>query len=198
MPALADAHDHGRGLRPAGYGVQDLPLELWLPMLGREPLVNPYHRAAVAFGHLARSGVAAINHCHNPQRLASLVEEAKAWHGLRMTWGSGRFAIPMRDRNYLALGDTGRARSGTRDADFDALKARIRQFRIDQQLAWVDQIAALEHSLFHVQYGPVAPQWCSDRLLERIAAVSAGEWPTRSHAPVRDATAARVGRRALS
>ena len=174
MPALADAHDHGRGLRPAGYGVQDLPLELWLPMLGREPLVNPYHRAAVAFGHLARSGVAAINHCHNPQRLGSLVEEAEGVAraardvGVRVC-----FAIPMRDRNYLALGDTAALAAELGQPDFDALNARIRQVPHDEQLAWVDQIAALEHSLFHVQYGPVAPQWCSDPLLERIAAASA-------------------------
>src|SRR5262249_48456108 len=36
---------------------------------------------------------------------------------------------------------------------------------LDAQLAWIDAIAALEHPLFHVQYGPVAPQWCSDALL---------------------------------
>jgi cytosine/adenosine deaminase-related metal-dependent hydrolase len=40
-------------------------------------------------------------------------------------------------------------------------------------LAWVDAIAAFEHPLFHVQYGPVAPQWCSDPLLARIAEASA-------------------------
>jgi len=173
MPALADAHDHGRGLRTIAF-VQDQPLELWLPLLGREPLVDPYHRAAVAFGHLARSGVAAINHCHNPQRLASLVEEAEGVaRAARDVGVRVAFAVPMRDRNYLALGDQAPLAAALGQADFKALGERIVRIGIDEQLAWVDQIAAFEHPLFHVQYGPVAPQWCSDMLLERIAAASA-------------------------
>ncbi len=170
IPALADAHDHGRGLRNVAFGVHDQALELWLPLLGREPRVDPYHRAAVAFGHLARSGVAAINHCHNPQHLPSLIEEAKgvarAAHdvGVRVAFG-----VPMRDRNYIALGDPAPIAAALGDADFKSLTGRIHRATIEQQLDWVRQIGALEHPLFHVQYGPVAPQWCSDRLLACIA-----------------------------
>ena len=78
LPALADAHDHGRGQRSFAVGASDEALELWLPMLALEPQVDPYLRAAVAFGRLAASGVATINHCHNPQRLDALVQEAGA------------------------------------------------------------------------------------------------------------------------
>ena len=174
MPALADAHDHGRGLRSVAYGVPDQPLELWLALLGGEPLVDPYHRAAVAFGHLARSGVAALNHCHNPQRLPALVEEAsgvaRAAHdvGVRVA-----FAVPMRDRNYLALGYPAPLTATLGPSDAQALGQRIVRVGIDEQLARTDRIAEFEHPLFHVQYGPVAPQWCSDKLLERIAEASA-------------------------
>src|SRR5262249_57414684 len=38
LPALADAHDHGRGLSSVAFGVADQALELWVPLLGREPL----------------------------------------------------------------------------------------------------------------------------------------------------------------
>jgi 5-methylthioadenosine/S-adenosylhomocysteine deaminase len=173
MPALADAHDHGRGLSSLAYGVQDQPLELWLPLLGREPLVDPYHRAAVAFGRLARSGVAAINHCHNPQRLPALVDEAKAVAraahdvGVRVA-----FAVPLRDRNHLALGDTAPLAAALGPSDFQALDDRIVRVGIDEQLARVDEIAAFEHPLFGVQYGLVGVQWCSDALMERVAAAS--------------------------
>ena len=78
LPALVDAHDHGRGLRTLATGAVDQPLELWLPWLGQEPYVDPYLRAAVAFARNARSGIAAINHCHNPQRVSEIVEEAEA------------------------------------------------------------------------------------------------------------------------
>jgi cytosine/adenosine deaminase-related metal-dependent hydrolase len=174
MPALTDAHDHGRGLRTVAFGVQDQPLELWLPMLGREPRVDPYLRAAVAFGHLARSGVAALNHCHNPQRLSELVEEARGVaRAAREVGVRVAFAVPMRDRNYLALGDPAPLAAALGPSDYQALRDRIIQVEIDQQLSWIDQIAEFEHPLFHVQYGPVAPQWCSDKLLERIAQASA-------------------------
>ena len=79
----------------------------------------------------------------------------------------------MRDRNYLALGDPAPLAAALGPSDYQALRDRIIQVEIDQQLSWIDQIAEFEHPLFHVQYGPVAPQWCSDKLLERIAQASA-------------------------
>lgn len=174
LPALTDAHDHGRGLSSIAFGALDQPLELWLPLLGLEPRVDAYLRAVVAFAHLARSGVATLNHCHNPQDLSALVDEAKAVSraardvGVRVA-----FAVPMRDRNYLAYGDPAPLARAMGQSDFDALNSRIYRPSIDQQLAWIDEIAECEHALFHVQYGPVAPQWCSDDLLGRIARASA-------------------------
>ena len=106
MPALIDAHDHGRGQRTFAIGVPDQPLEPWLSLLAQEPRVDPYLRAAVAFARNARGGVAAVNHCHNPQRVTALVDEARgvarAAHdvGIRVA-----FAVPLRDRNHIAYGD---------------------------------------------------------------------------------------------
>jgi cytosine/adenosine deaminase-related metal-dependent hydrolase len=84
MPALIDAHDHGRGQRSFAIGAADQALELWLPMLALEPLVDPYLRSAVAFGRLAASGVAALNHCHNPQRLDALVPRHRGFDSLSL------------------------------------------------------------------------------------------------------------------
>jgi cytosine/adenosine deaminase-related metal-dependent hydrolase len=173
LPALVDAHDHGRGLRPFAMGTQDQPLELWLPLLGQEPLVDPYLRAAVAFARNARSGIGAVNHCHNPQRVTALVEEARAVAraardvGIRVA-----FAVPLRDRNYIAYGDPGPIAAALGSEDFKKLTDLIVRVSIADQLAWVDAIAAFEHPLFHVQYGPVGPQWCSDALLAKIAEAS--------------------------
>jgi 5-methylthioadenosine/S-adenosylhomocysteine deaminase len=174
LPALVDAHDHGRGLRPLATCVGDQPLELWLPMLGQEPHVDPYLRAAVAFARNARCGIAAINHCHNPQRVTRMIEEAEAVAraardvGIRVA-----FAVPLRDRNYIAYGDSAPIAAALGTEDFKALTDLMVREPPADQLAWVDTIAALEHPLFHVQYGPLAPQWCSDPLLAKIAEASA-------------------------
>ena len=174
LPALVDAHDHGRGLRPLATGVGDQPLELWLPMLGQEPHVDPYLRAAVAFARNARCGIAAINHCHNPQRVTRIIEEAEAVAraardvGIRVA-----FAVPLRDRNYIAYGDSAPIEAALGAEDFKALTDLVVRVPPADQLAWIDVIAAFEHPLFHVQYGPLAPQWCSDPLLAKIAEASA-------------------------
>jgi cytosine/adenosine deaminase-related metal-dependent hydrolase len=174
LPALVDAHDHGRGLRPLATGVGDQPLELWLPMLGQEPRVDPYLRAAVAFARNARCGIAAINHCHNPQRVTGMIEEAEAVAraardvGIRVA-----FAVPLRDRNYIAYGEPASIAAALGTEDFKTLTDLMVCVPPADQLAWVDAIAAFEHPLFHVQYGPLAPQWCSDPLLAKIAEASA-------------------------
>jgi len=174
MPALIDAHDHGRGLRTLAFGAVDQPLELWLPLLGQEPRVDPYLRAAVAFARNARSGVAAMNHCHNPQRVMQMVEEAQAVDraardvGIRVA-----FAVPLRDRNDHAYGDLRPLAAALGLENFRQLAERIVRVPIAEQLAWVDAIAGFEHPLFHVQYGPVGPQWCSEELLAEIAMASA-------------------------
>jgi cytosine/adenosine deaminase-related metal-dependent hydrolase len=174
LPALVDAHDHGRGQRSFAIGAADQALELWLPMLALEPLVDPYLRAAVAFGRLAASGVAAINHCHNPQRLDALVQEAAAVAraardvGVRVAFG-----VPLRNRNHLAYGDPAPLAAALGEADFEAISKNVVRASVQEQLDWVTAIAEFEHPLFSVQFSPVGPQWCSDALLEAIAEASA-------------------------
>src|SRR5262245_17799093 len=174
LPALVNAHDHGRGLRTIATGAGDQPLELWLPMLGQEPHAVPSLRVAVAFARNARSGMAAINHCHNPQRVTEMIGEAEAVAraardvGIRVA-----FAVPLRDRNYIAYGSPASIAAALGTEDFKTLTDLMVRVPLADQLAWIDAIAAFEHPLFHVQYGPVAPQWCSDLLLARIAEASA-------------------------
>jgi 5-methylthioadenosine/S-adenosylhomocysteine deaminase len=174
LPALVDAHDHGRGQRSFAVGAIDQALELWLPLLALEPVVDPYLRAAVAFGGLALSGIAAINHCHNPQRPQALVQEAeavaRAAHdvGIRVAFG-----VPLRDRNHAAYGDAGPVAAALGEEAFAAVTKSAVRASIAEQLAWVDAIAAFAHPRFDVQYSPVGPQWASDALMAAIAEASA-------------------------
>lgn len=177
LPAFCNAHDHGRGLRPIAYGAVDQPLELWLPATYTRPPVDPYLFAAVSMARLVRGGFASAVHCHMSRPPAVLIEEAEAAAraageiGLRIA-----FVVPLRDRNRLAY------------ADDDTILARLdpevrenvtRQWLgdlppISEQLACVTEIAErCEGPQFHVQYGPVGVEFCSDALLERVAEDSA-------------------------
>src|SRR5438105_13149440 len=77
MPALANAHDHARAVKPVALGAFELPLELWLAAITGAPRVDPYVIAAVAFGRSALGGAASImSHYVRPQGGMSLVDEA--------------------------------------------------------------------------------------------------------------------------
>ena len=178
MPALANAHDHARAVKPVALGALELPLELWLAAIVGAPRVDPYVIAAVAFGRSALGGAGSVM-CHyvRPQGGMSLVDEARevarAAHdvGVRIA-----FALALRDRNWIAYGDDERALGLIEESD----RATVRRYLVPralpakQQVALVDEIAAaIESDLVTVQYGPAAVQWCSHALLHEIAERSA-------------------------
>ena len=173
MPGLANAHDHGRGLRSLAIGAADAPLELWISRLGAEPLVDPYLRSATAFARMAESGICAANHCHNTQDGRALLREAEGVARAAVEVGIRiAFAVPFAGRNPLVYGDGTPvlAALGPRaQADAAARQGRT----LEEGLALVEAIASLENACFSVQYGPVGPQWVADATLEAIARASA-------------------------
>src|SRR5260221_1480456 len=48
MPALANAHDHARAVKPVALGALELPLELWLAAIVGAPRVDPQFLSARA------------------------------------------------------------------------------------------------------------------------------------------------------
>ncbi|MCQ8280101.1 amidohydrolase family protein [Acetobacteraceae bacterium KSS8] len=173
MPALADAHDHGRGLRSLAIGAADAPLELWISRLGAEPVVDPYLRAGAAFARLAESGVCAVNHCHNTQDGRALLEEARGVARAASAVGIRvGFAVPFAGRNPLVYGDE-RALLTALGPRAQAEAAARRGRTLEEGLALVERIAELEGPCFSVQYGPVGPQWVEDGALRAIARASA-------------------------
>jgi cytosine/adenosine deaminase-related metal-dependent hydrolase len=177
MPALGNGHDHGRGLRPLAYGVADGPVEAWVPATYTMPPVDPYLVAAVALARQARSGIGAVVHCHLSRPPEALLREAEAVARAAREVGVGvGFVVPLRDRNPLVYGDDARLLAGLDPAERQAVVARWKRklAPIEAQLALVEEIAGrFEGPHFRVQYGPVAVEWCSTALLERIAAASA-------------------------
>ena len=177
LPALCNAHDHGRGLRPIVYGAVDRPLELWLPATYTRPPVDPYLFASVSMARLVRGGFASAVHCHMSKPPVILIKEAEAAAGAAAEIGLRiAFVVPLRDRNRLAYAEdeTILAR-----LDPDVRENVARMWLGDlppiaEQLACVAEIAErCEGPEFHVQYGPVGVEFCSDALLERVAEDSA-------------------------
>ena len=178
MPALANAHDHARAVKPIALGALEMPLEIWLAAITGAPQLDPYILGAVAFGRSALGGVASVM-CHltRPQGGMTMVEEARrmarAAHdvGLRMA-----FTPSLRDRNYLAYGDDERTLALVDEKDRALVRQRLvpKPLPPKEQVALVEEIAAAVASpLVNVQYGPAAVHWCSNALLETVAERSA-------------------------
>jgi cytosine/adenosine deaminase-related metal-dependent hydrolase len=177
MPALVNAHDHGRAIRTSSIGADAKPLESWLNYLALFPSVDPYLAAAMTFANSALGGAGTVMvHYTRAQGLTDLpTEAAEVARAARDVGVRAGFAVSMKDRNPLVYGDS--------EALLAALPAEARP-EIEQRfmrkplspadyLALVDDVAAAADGPgFNVQYGPNGVQWCSDELLQAVADAS--------------------------
>ena len=173
IPALANAHDHGRGLKTIAYGAFDTAVEAWVPATYTLPKLDPYAVAALAFARMACAGMTSIVHCHlsadPPTLLAAAGAVSRAARDVGVRVG---FVVPLRDRHRLGYGDDDAILAHMDTADIEAIKARWLGpiAPIDSQLNAVEAIAERCSSpFFTVQYGPVGMEWCSDTLLAEVA-----------------------------
>jgi cytosine/adenosine deaminase-related metal-dependent hydrolase len=179
MPALANAHDHGRPIRTSSIGGFGRPLEVWLHRLRLFAPVDPYLAAAVPFSRAVMGGQgAAMVHYTGVQGLTDYVTEAKEVAraagdvGLRIA-----FAVAMRDMNPLVYGDS----QPILDALSPAARVEVEQrflstppLSVEAQMERVDAVAeSIGSPLVDVQYGPQGVQWATPGLLEAIAEGSA-------------------------
>jgi cytosine/adenosine deaminase-related metal-dependent hydrolase len=179
LPALANAHDHARAVKPAALGALDMPLELWLAAITGSPQIDPYLVGAVSLARSALGGQGSVMmHYMRPQGGMSLVDEAREIAraakdvGVRIA-----FAVALRDRHWLAYGGDDRVLALFDEKDRAAIAGRLIPKTVlppKEQVALVDEIAAaVDSELVSVQFGPQAVQWCSDDLLRAIAERSA-------------------------
>lgn len=175
IAAPVNAHDHGRGLRTLAFGAVDDALEAWIPSLSREPKLDAYRRAAVAFARMAEGGIAATNHSHGPQDETNILAECEAVSRAAHDVGIHvAFAAPFTDRNPLAYGDQPTFLSAAEPSLRPRLEARLGPPKdVRAFLHLVDEMAAFEHRSFSLQYCPVGAQWVSDASLAAIAEASA-------------------------
>lgn len=178
IPALANAHDHGRPLSTSSFGAAGKPLETWLLRLAVMPSVDPYLAACAAFGRAAEGGCASVMmHCTRPQGLNALedevrqVAEAANAVGVRLT-----FAVGLRDQNPLVYGDhtSVLGQLGTMERGVVERYFSLPLLSPKEQIQQVERIvSAVEGLDVNIQFGPTGVQWCSDELLREVAEASA-------------------------
>jgi cytosine/adenosine deaminase-related metal-dependent hydrolase len=181
LPGLINAHDHGRGLGTLQMGISDRPLELWLPGLFTLRALDPYLAALYDGIQLLAGGVTTTTHQHNPRDWRNLEEElvdtARGYSdaGIRACIG-----VPLLDQNTLSYVGS--------NAFLERLPLKladeVRQSGLGAPLPDARELIAVGLSLRErwqgderkwLCWGPVGPQWCSDRLLAEVMEVCRGE-----------------------
>jgi len=177
LPALVNAHDHGRPVRSSSIGGAGKPLESWIHYLALFPAVDPYLAAVVALARSALGGVGTVMmHYTRTQGFTDLpTETAQVARAARDVGVRVGFAVSMRDRNPLVYGPS-EAALAMMPAE---ARAEIeRKFMRSppsaaEYIALADAVAAAASGpMFDVQYGPNGVQWCSGPLLEAVADAS--------------------------
>jgi cytosine/adenosine deaminase-related metal-dependent hydrolase len=177
LPALVNAHDHGRPVRSSSIGGGGKPLEAWLHYLALIPSVDPYPAAVVALSRSALGGVGTVMmHYTRAQGLTDLpAEAAEVARAARDVGVRVGFAVSMRDRNPLVYGPSETVLAMMPAAARAEIERRLLSAPMtpQQYMGIVDAVAdAASGPMFDVQYGPNGVQWCSDALLEAVAQAS--------------------------
>src|ERR1700726_4835045 len=177
MPALVNAHDHGRAVSTSSIGADAKPLESWLHYFALFPSVDPYLAAAMNFAKGALGGTGTVMvHYTRAQGLTDLpTEAAEVARAARDVGVRAGFAVSMKDRNPLVYGDSESLLAALPPEARAEIGRRLvyKPPAPSDYLALVDDVAAAADGPgFNVQYGPNGVQWCSDELLQAVAEAS--------------------------
>ena len=176
LPALVNAHDHGRPVRTSSVNASGKPLESWIQYQALIPSIDPYLAAVVTLSRSALGGVGLVMmHLTKPQGLADLpTEAAEIARAARDVGVRVGFAIAIRERNPLIYAPSEQVLSALPAAARAQIEALLRKpLSPKEYIALVDEVAAAAAGpAFDVQFGPNGVQWCSDALLSAIAEAS--------------------------
>jgi cytosine/adenosine deaminase-related metal-dependent hydrolase len=177
MPALVNAHDHGRPISTSSIGADAKPLESWLHYFALFPSVDPYLAAALTFANSALGGTGTVMvHYTRTQGLTDLpTEAAEVARAARDVGIRAGFAVSMKDRNPLVYSGSEALLAALPPEARSEIGRRLiyKPLSPVDYMALVDDVAAAADGPgFNVQYGPNGVQWCSDELLQAVARAS--------------------------
>lgn len=175
VPSFVNAHDHGRALSCAAFGVKDQPLELWIPDLYKITL--PMRAAIIYEGlRLAQTGVSTVVHCHNYGDPACALQELEdVAFGYNQTGVKVVLCVPFYDQNAIIYDERDKfiaALPGNLQAEF---KSRITDspYSLSEYFSLIKQLSnnlktQIDKGMVSIQLQPVGGQWCSDEALIAI------------------------------
>lgn len=176
IPGLINGHGHGRGLTDFQRGGRDNTLESWLFDTRKYVPVAVYDDLAYAAVRLLKCGVTTSMHNHLLQNPAGYEAEFEA--GLAAYRDAGQrvqFNPAVRDRNPFVYGDNAAFLAGLPEELRRALAAPPPPGALGAA-NFVAAVEALhrrhESDMARIGFGPLAPQWCSDALLQEVRAAS--------------------------
>ena len=177
MPALVNAHDHGRAVRTSSIGASGKPLEAWLQYLALFPSIDPYLAATVSLGNSALGGAGVVMmHYTRAQGFTDLpTEVAEVARAARDVGVRVGFAVSMKDRNPIGYGPPEPLLDALPKGAREEIVSRFARppLKPKDYIKLVDDVAAAaDGPSFNVQYGPNGVQWCSDALLTAVAEAS--------------------------
>jgi len=174
LPGLVSAHQHGGGVSSVQLGCPDQPFERWMiQMLGVPPL-DSYLDTLYHAARLIENGITTTIHSHYTRDITRYGDEVtdhlRAWSqsGMRVA-----FAPCFLDNNQFVY-ESNAAFLRSLPAGLAAQATRLLDLGPDVG-GYLDLVTALRKRFdgsdrAKVLLGPVAPQWCTTKALERMAA----------------------------
>jgi 5-methylthioadenosine/S-adenosylhomocysteine deaminase len=164
LPGLVDAHSHGRAIPLAEQGLREGPLELFLAQLTALTPLDPYVEAYVAGSDLLATGITAVQvFFHSFAPVEQYLDEARAAAaGLEASGIDFELVLGFTDQDEYLPASVGDAPLAA-----ERLLEPPRGLDGDEFLQAFDTLAADPDVSLTI--GPVAPQWCSGRVLDGVA-----------------------------
>jgi cytosine/adenosine deaminase-related metal-dependent hydrolase len=158
LPALVDAHDHGRGLGTQQQGIRDAPLRPWIDdLIAKTRPGSQYRQVHTALARLRAAGVGGAVVCVNPTTGDRATEVREAARAVRDSGLRAGLAFPI---------STGSAASYRTDRTSSAAT----RGRAERGLDEVDRVAEeIGTDGIDVLYHPVGPQWVDEDVLVAVA-----------------------------
>ncbi|MCZ7569264.1 MAG: amidohydrolase family protein [Ardenticatenaceae bacterium] len=179
LPGLINAHHHSNPVGSIQRGIPDLQLESWLLTLAHRRQADPSLATLLSAARLLRSGVTSVVDVHSgrgtPEAVAEGIQQTlRAYDeaGIRAA-----LAVGVTEQSYLVWGEDEQFLASLPPATRVVAQRRLPKpgdITVDDYFAIFDEIwrAYQAHPRLALWFGPPGPQWCSDALLERIAAAA--------------------------
>jgi len=169
IPGLINGHGHGRGLSDFQRGALDNTLESWLFETRKYIPVSTYDDLAMSAIRLLKSGVTTTMHNHLLKNPVAFEEEFE--EGLQAYKDTGirvQFNPAVRNDNPFIYGDNATFVESLPEELRKVLTAPlpIGSLSADNFVDAVNNLHARHNTdMTRIGFGPLAPQWCTDKLL---------------------------------